>query len=751
MMGHVTKYAGSVRPREAKSSSADAVHTSKRRVYFFVGASTVICIFLSYAFYLVQAESSRAKAQEIVSLQVAQAKGRIEAYFAGAVTDLVFLANHPFLYGLIARNADAESLLAEEFAALAESRRAYDQIRYLRADGMEAIRVNWRDGGAEIVPGEQLQPKSDRYYVKETLRSPRGSIYVSKFDLNVERGVVERPFKPVIRLSAPVHDDAGALRGAVVLNYLGANIIDEAKFGASSTQGEIWLVNGDGHWLAGPDPEAEWTFMFDDRPHTGFADAYPEAWSAIRDGSVAEVSSGDRVFIVGRIEPSVETLAPAPAWPTLTLVGHVSDEALAGEIGRAKRNAVLAFFALAAMTAAGGYAAAVLEEKRREAQARRESAEEALRESERRQKTILDSIPDGVVVVDENGLIERINHQLASLFLYSREELLGRPIEVLLPERSRAAHVSRRDGYKADPRIRTMGAGMELFGLKKDGVELPVAVSLSPVELDNGRKTIASVRDVTAQRATESHIRRLNARLTRDKNELEVVNRELEAFSASVSHDLRSPLRAIDGFSNALLEDYADKLDEEGRGYLNRVRSGAQRMGHLIDDMLHLSRITRLEMAVDDVDLTDVARQVAAELREAEPGRDVDFVIADGLHAKADRRLVTVALQNLIGNAFKFTGKRPSARIEVGAEHGDAGTVFHVRDNGAGFDMKYDAQLFNAFKRLHDAREFPGTGVGLATVQRVIHKHGGRIWAEAAVDQGACFFFTLEPERGRVA
>lgn len=228
--------------------------------------------------------------------------------------------------------------------------------------------------------------------------------------------------------------------------------------------------------------------------------------------------------------------------------------------------------------------------------------------------------------------------------------------------------------------------------------------------------------------------------------ELATVNQELEAFSYSVSHDLRSPLRSIDGFSQALLEDYQGRLDEAGQDYLHRVRKASQRMGQLIDDLLHLSRVTRSEMSREKVDVTTLAREIGEGLQAAEPGRNVDLTVEDGLVADADSRLLRLVLDNLIGNSWKFTGKEAQANIEIGGTANgtlNGEPAFFVRDNGAGFDMDYSDQLFAVFQSLHPADEFGGTGIGLAIVQRVIHRHGGRVWAEGAVDEGATFYFTL--------
>jgi signal transduction histidine kinase len=264
-------------------------------------------------------------------------------------------------------------------------------------------------------------------------------------------------------------------------------------------------------------------------------------------------------------------------------------------------------------------------------------------------------------------------------------------------------------------------------------------------DVDNEKKKTEQVnvelRNEIAERV------RVEEALRRAKAAAEAASEELEAFSYSVAHDLRAPLRSIDGFSQALLEDCLERLDAEGQRYLQHVRAAAQHMGELIDDLLNLSRVTRAELRRERVNLSELARAVLGRLREAQPGRAVEFVVQDGLVAQADPRLLDVVLVNLLGNAWKFTGKRASARIEFAAEGADSPRVFFVRDNGAGFNAAYAGKLFGVFQRLHRAQDFEGTGIGLATVQRIVRRHGGRVWAEGEVDRGATFYFTLEGER----
>jgi signal transduction histidine kinase len=249
-----------------------------------------------------------------------------------------------------------------------------------------------------------------------------------------------------------------------------------------------------------------------------------------------------------------------------------------------------------------------------------------------------------------------------------------------------------------------------------------------------------------ARREREREIERLNAALEQRAVELAAANRELEAFSYSVSHDLRSPLRSIDGFGQALVEDCAGVLPPVGVSHVGRIRAATQRMGRLIDDLLQLARVTRTELRHEPVNLSALAREIAAELGAGAPERKVTFEIEDGLAARGDPTLLRVLLDNLLGNAFKFTSRRSSARIQFGRTLRDDRPAFFVRDDGAGFDMAYAKQLFGAFQRLHGAAEFTGTGIGLATAQRIVRRHGGEIWAEGAVDQGATLTFSLPAE-----
>jgi PAS domain S-box-containing protein len=340
---------------------------------------------------------------------------------------------------------------------------------------------------------------------------------------------------------------------------------------------------------------------------------------------------------------------------------------------------------------------------------------------------------DAIVGSTLDGTITSWNASAERIFGWARADILGRSIELLIPpeilaeERERGVQVA-----AGKPVVHSATTR-----LAKDGTPIDVWITLSPVRDARGQVVGLSriLRDARAEVARERE-------LVRAKLAAEHAQRELESFSYSVAHDLRAPLRSLDGFSQALLEDYSDRLDATGQRYLRHVRESAQLMATLIDDILALSRVTRHELQRQEVSLSQEATEVLTRLAARDPRRVVRWHVAPGLEARADRKLLAILLENLLGNAWKFTAKREVAHIEVGVESGPE-RVFFVSDDGAGFDMAYSDKLFGVFSRLHSVSQFEGTGIGLATVQRVVQRHHGRVWGEGRVEQGACFRFTL--------
>jgi PAS domain S-box-containing protein len=359
-------------------------------------------------------------------------------------------------------------------------------------------------------------------------------------------------------------------------------------------------------------------------------------------------------------------------------------------------------------------------------------------------RALLEAAPDAMVIADQHGKIVLANAQTEKLFGYPRHELLGQTVEMLMPEAARAKHVTHRGSYNRAPWTRPIHSGLELFGRRKDGTIFPAEISLSPLQTSDVVFVTASIRDITDRKNEEALRARHESELTQAHAELEAAYKELESFSYSVSHDLRAPLRHIDGFSRILAEEYKARLDSEGQHYLQRIMDGAQQMGRLVDNLLDLSRVGRQEVEFRPVDLNGVIEGVRTGLGEEASKREIEWRIAPMPAVECDAGLVKLVFINLMSNAVKFSATRKRAVIEVGWTEQDGERVFYVRDNGVGFDLKYADKLFGVFQRLHRQEEFEGTGVGLATVQRIIHKHGGRIWANSAPGQGATFYFTLE-------
>jgi PAS domain S-box-containing protein len=363
-------------------------------------------------------------------------------------------------------------------------------------------------------------------------------------------------------------------------------------------------------------------------------------------------------------------------------------------------------------------------------------ATDALKQSEEMFRLIVSNVKDyAIIVLDPEGHVISWNGGAQRIKGYAAEEIVGKHFSVFYPPEDIALgkpimelKSAREEGRFED----------DSWRIRKDGSRFWANVVVTPLRDNAGllRGFVKITRDVTEKRKAEQEIIQRSL-------ELEAANKELETFSYSVSHDLRAPLRGIDGFSQALQEDYQQQLDSTAKDYLQRICTATRRMGELIDDLLNLARVTRAEIYRERIDLSKLAGEVAQEIQSQEPARRVALNIATGLEADGDSRLLRVALQNLIGNAWKFTSKREQAQIEFGAQGVNGGKAYFVRDNGAGFEQSYASRLFGAFQRLHAASEFPGTGIGLATVQRIIRRHGGTVWAEGTVNQGVTVYFTL--------
>ncbi len=374
-----------------------------------------------------------------------------------------------------------------------------------------------------------------------------------------------------------------------------------------------------------------------------------------------------------------------------------------------------------------------------------------LREQSANIELLLNSTAEAIYGVDTQGVCTFVNAACMRMLGYALEsDIVGKSMHELIHHHYPDGRVYPRESCSV--RLSTLEGQVvhadDEVHWRKDGSSFPVEYWSHPIYRDGqlSGAVVTSI-DISDRKQADMEIRQLNADLEARVNartaDLKAANKELEAFSYSVSHDLRAPLRAIDGFSLSLMEDYGDQLDSTGQNYLQRVRNGAQNMGALIDRLLMLARVTRTPLQSAELDLSAIAHEIVAQLRQAEPGRSVRVDIADGLRCQGDPGLMQVVLDNLLNNAWKYTSKTVTAQFSLDAQQQDGITVFRVRDNGAGFDMRFAGKLFGAFQRMHRQDDFEGTGIGLATVQRIIHRHGGKVWAEAEIGKGATFFFTL--------
>jgi PAS domain S-box-containing protein len=364
--------------------------------------------------------------------------------------------------------------------------------------------------------------------------------------------------------------------------------------------------------------------------------------------------------------------------------------------------------------------------------------------SELRYRRLFETAQDGILILNaKSGKITDINPFLLKMLGYSKADLFGKKLWELgffidADASRQAFDVLQKKGY----------VRYEDLPLKtKSGKPMQVEFVSNVYQIDGEKVIQCNIRDITERKLNEAKISRLNEKIKQRAAELEVANKELEAFSYTVSHDLQTPLRSMNGFSQALFEDYPDRLDDQGKDYLKFIQESSKRMSQMIGDILRLSQITRSEIKKIKVNLSGLAQSVVEELEKAEPDRRVKFLISPGIKVKGDRRLLQIVLENLLGNAWKFTQKVKNPVIEFGTltnGKGQSATTYFVRDNGVGFNEAYTEKLFLPFQRLHSKQEYAGTGIGLASVQRVIKRHGGRIWATSKEGEGAAFFFTLE-------
>ena len=656
---------------------------------------------------------------------------RVDFDLGGAVSDLRLLASGDGITSYLETGSPADLERAVRRAIFtSKDNPDYDQIRYLDEKGQEVFRLNWN--GA-VVPKDALQNKADRPYFQKANALGPGQVFVSAIDLNIENGKIEQPIKPTLRLAMPIFDSAGRHRGIYVINYRAGNLIDQLRQLVPRRAQRLRILNPQGYWLAGPSPDVEWGFMLPNRSGDSLAKTDPALWAQVLARPTGQARYQGGWFTWDRIAPK-EFAAGKPVTLVtdddfIVLASVITPEEWAESLASLRETFVVVALLLVILTTF----MTRLFQMRRQAQMERDRFFSLTR--------------DMLCIADFNGRFIRVNPAWEETLGYSLEELVSRPFLDFVHPDDRARTIQENQRLLHGGEV----VGFENRYRCKDGTYRWLMWSARP--LGEAGLIYASARDMTEQNAAAENIRNLNEELKSRADQLEAANKELESFSYSVSHDLRAPLRHIHGFVEMLQKSPALQGEDSAQRQMNVIAKSAREMGRLIDDLLAFSRTGRAEMHVVPFDMRklveDCLETLAPETRE----RRITWKIGPLSPADGDPNLLRLVWANLLGNAVKYTRPRGEAIIEVGQmvsatspdESGDV--TYFVRDNGVGFDMRYANKLFGVFQRLHRAEDFEGTGIGLANVQRIVHRHGGKVWAESKVGGGSTFYFSLPVKR----
>jgi len=685
---------------------------------------------------------------------VGMGKIRLSEVLEIPIRHLTSLAKEKAISKVYQSGGEDSELMQQAFLSLLSRNPNYAQVRWIDQNGLERISANYKNGSPTSMPVSELQNKRDRYYFKDTMRLNPGKIYISPLDLNSEKGQIEIPYKPMMRIATPVFDQQSNPRGILIINIAMQSMLDTFTRNTGPATERLMLINADGFWLRSLDITHEWEFIFHDKT-ASLPNRYPQAWHVISaqqhgqvrlaDGlwtwdSVAPARSGQKVhaqklkWIVATHMPAQQlSITEQRIWPTKIINALI----------------ILTLFALILWYLTKTRAANMQADKDVALEHTKAIAAEQLYQVNKRFQMLFEANTSGLLVVDTNGLIVLLNPQCERMFGYDARELYQQVVDILVPEKLRAMHKEVLAAFISHPATRATGNGQELYGQCKNGNTFPIEVSLSPYDEDNHTFILVNILDISERKHAQDELMdltgNLEQRVAERTAELQAANQELDSFAYAVAHDLRAPLRAMAGFSQALVEDFDQSLEAEAKEYLDHIIKGSQRMGELVDGLLTLSRSTRGELQREKVDIQAIAERILQELARSEPQRQVSWQVEPGLYDRGDPRMMEVVMQNLLGNAWKYTAATADATITVHTQIGEDGdALICVADNGAGFDMAYAGKLFQPFQRLHRQEEFVGIGIGLATVQRIIHRHGGVIQADSVPSHGARFCFSLK-------
>jgi PAS domain S-box-containing protein len=728
--------------------------------------------------------------------------------------DVLFLSRTPPIQGVIraVRNhgydsADLSSLttwkkrLEEIFVEFAKARASYYQIRYIGVaqNGKELVRVDVKDGKARVTPQNRLQAKASRGYYQATLHLKPGEVYLSQINLNREWGKVEVPHIRTIRGATPVFAPNGELFGMLVVNLDMGNMLDTIKT-ISLKDVHTYLVNTNGDFLIHPDPAH--TFGFDQGQRYRWQDEFPGVNLAdftknqtSEKLNTFEMPSGEYYVSARRIN-----LDPRQPGRFLNLAYVMPASRIHEQIAAASNIAIASVFGVAVLitlvlafiirrtfqplqkltriahsigdghydvelpkaehgelgTLVWAFREMLLGIRKREEQALQLNSKLAI--SEKQANLIIDTAPEAIIVVDMQGLVTRANTRALQVFGYTVKEVVGQPVEMLIPERFRDMHLGHRHDFRTNPSQRMMGANRDLYALRKDGSEVAVEVGLSPMQLDNETYVIAALADISQRKHAEQALQQMNIeleqRVAERTRQLLASNSELEQFAYIASHDLQEPLRMVASYLQLVEKRYKAQLDATAGEFIAFAVDGANRMKQLIDGLLEYSRVQTRARDFEQVDMELILNNVLTDMqvRITERGAVIThdplpLVIGD---ASQIQRL----LQNLIGNAMKYCTS-PTPRIHVAVEYltqtrqtlpedvPESGWLFSVTDNGIGIEEQYNERIFQLFQRLHTRNDYPGTGLGLALCKRIVERHGGRIWLHSQLGVGSSFYFIL--------
>jgi PAS domain S-box-containing protein len=681
-------------------------------------AITGVC----WALYLWEAGQQEKTLRERETTRVEVLSYFFQGELRAAISDLRVLADGDGLRGFLGDGA-ATNLSRAIHRALffSEQRSNYDQLRYLDEQGREVYRVK---AGGIVVAAGQLQNKSDRPYFQEVARMAMGDIYVSPVDLNTEDGQIEIPYKPVVRFATRVMDASGRPRGAYVINYRIDDLLTHLQQVLPQQKGSrLRVLNGEGYWLKAADPALEWGFQLPGRQDKTVARSDPDLWAKVTGEKSGQMRMANGLFTWRQFAPQtlvVGTNGVFAGDKFLVFASEVSGDDWAQVFVNIRRAALTIMVGLLLLVGTGGWFL--------------RARQQALIERDR----FFTLTPDLLCIAGMDGYFRRLNPAWKKTLGYEEEELLSKPfLEYVHPD----------DRERTLQEYEGQAKGKEAISFEnryrcKDGSYRWLLWNARPILRE--KLIVASARDVTEQKLAAQEHQRLHEELKLRARQLEAANKELESFSYSVSHDLRAPLRHIDGFVELLAHKSAGNLDETGKRYLGIISSSARQMGRLIDDLLSFSRMNRAEMNRTRVPLDAMVKAAVQELEMETSGRKINWKIGALPVVEADAAMLRQVWANLIGNAVKYTRTRETTEIEICAVDGaETEYMLCVRDNGVGFDMAYADKLFGVFQRLHSSDDFEGTGIGLANVRRIILRHGGRTWAESKPGSGAAFYFTL--------